>query len=332
MSNVRLTSRRGTSPSIDELAAACGVSTATVSRVFNRRPNVRDETRRLVLETARKMGYRPKVTAMRECAALVVEGYEEIGIHGYNALMMAALARGLFERGYRLEIVPAPEAPALREKFVAGVIGMVYRPDSVRALARAGLRAAVAMNERPRGVAAVVSDDAQGMDLAVGHLVEHGHRRIAYVGKPDDSYNSRQRSAGFAAAVKARGRAASTCPVDQAHGPLIERLSRIMRSKPTALVAIGEESGPAVGRALSVLGLAVPGDVSLVSFEQPSVSEYLAPPHTTIAQDFDALAARAIELMQDAARAPTRRSAPLVKVPYALLERESVRTIGDGRQ
>jgi LacI family transcriptional regulator len=321
-----------TSPSIEQFAAACGVSTATVSRVFNRRPNVREDTRKRVLEAAREFGYSPRITARRECVVIAVESYEQIGAHGYDMLMVSALAQHLFEQGYRLEIVPASDIEVLREKFVAGLIAMLYRPASVKSLARIEGVPVVTINEHQRGMPSVSSHDAQGISLAVSHLVERGHRRIVYLGKHNESFNTRRRSAAFAEAIRSHGLAASQCPVDLTRGTKVERLSRVLRGKPTAIVAVGEGAGLTVARALEILRVDVPGDVSLLSFEQPAVSEHLTPPHTTIAQDFRVIAERAIYLMREAGEGSRkRRTSPRVEIPYKLIERESVQTLNDSR-
>lgn len=307
---------------IRELAKACRVSTATVSRVFNQHPSVKPETRERVLRLARKHGYAPRVTARRSCLAVVVEGFEAIELAGYSGMLIAALSREIYTRGVQMEIVRAADIPLLRAKCVSGVVACVY---GERALARLGELdgiPTVTINTRVPRTPAVISNDRQGMKLAVEHLVAAGHKRIAALRRGGDNLNKQARDRGYVEAMTAAGLEADLLfPAVQSAG-IVEAVAKILRQGATAIVGTGEELGPAMAYAAQLLDRRVPGDVSLLGFERQGVSCYTFPPQTTIKQDFAGLAASALNVLERAQAG--KKPARVISIDYQLIERESV--------
>lgn len=311
-------------PTINEVAADCQVSTATVSRVFNRRGTVSEPTRQRVLETAQRLGYSPRITARRDCLAVVVEGFDQLSQGGYHGMLISALTREVSARGYRLEMLPAAELPTLSGKFFHGIISCLYREESLLLLEAGKGIPRVAINSQPQGIPAVCSDDIQGMGLAVAHLVEAGHRRIALLARPGDTHASCARREGFAQAAERHKLAVSGCPVltigDEES--LMEPVARALKAESTALIVTGEENGPRVSAALNLLRERVPEDRSLITFNHCGISEYLLPAQTALSQDFPALAREALTLLE---AGPIRRR--IIRIPYSLHVRGSVATI-----
>jgi LacI family transcriptional regulator len=306
---------------IRDLAQRCGVSTATVSRVFNQHPSVKPATRELVLERARALGYAPQLSARRDCVAIVVEGFEEIALGGYGGMLVAALSREVFQRGYRLDIVRPADVPLLRAKLVRGVVACAYQSSSLAAVADLSGMPVVTVNGHVSGKPAVLSNDRQGLAAAVAHLASRGHRRIALLTRALDTLNNRERRVGFVDAMHAKG-LDDGLVIESGECGVVEDVAKALRRGATAIVATGEELGLGLGYALQLLGRRVPEEVSAVGFEHRGVSCYAFPPQTTLEQDFAGLAAAALDrLEQPRARRATDATH---LVDYRLLERESV--------
>lgn len=309
---------------IDAVAAACGFSTATVSRVFNRRGNVQVDTRDKVLAAARKLGWTPTVTASRDCLAVVVEDFAGLGCGGYHMMLLAALCGEAARRGWRIELLPAAELPVLGGKFVHGAVSCLYHPASLAALAPRRDLPLVTVNAVVPGIPAVVTDEAQGMELAVEHLAERGHRRIALLAKQEGNHSNDARRAGFRAAMAAAGLAVPAWAEPDATDDWAPVVTRVIDRGATALIAAAEELGPGVASILHRQGFRIGERIALVGYEHQGVSDLLHPPQTTIAQDFTVLATQAMELV---AKGPSLRRrgapAPVVSVPCSLRIRGS---------
>ena len=101
---------------IYDVADWAGVSPATVSRVFNRRPNVSAAVRDTVLEAAHKLGYAPQQSATRDCFAIVMEPDTNPGLTGYQELLLRALNRQAYALGHRIELVALSDMPTLNTR------------------------------------------------------------------------------------------------------------------------------------------------------------------------------------------------------------------------
>jgi len=85
---------------IKEIAKLAGVSPSTVSRVFNKKPYVKEDIRRKVLEIARRVNYFPKQTARKINLGILVEGVEEINIGGYESMILTTIAKYVLKNNF----------------------------------------------------------------------------------------------------------------------------------------------------------------------------------------------------------------------------------------
>lgn len=308
---------------IDAVAAACGFSTATVSRVFNRRGNVQADTRDRVLAAARKLGWTPTVTASRDCLAVVVEDFAAMSTGGYHTMLLAALCGAAAKRGWRIELVPAADLPVLSGKFIHGAVSCLYEPASLAALKPRRDLTLVTVNVVMEGIPSVVTDEAQGMELAVAHLALRGHRRIALLAKQVGIHSNDARRAGFRAAMARAGLAVPAWAEPDAASDWAPVVARTLEHGATALIAASEELAPAIASILHRQGFRIGDRIALVGYEHQGVSELLHPPMTTIAQDFAGLAERA---MDQIGQGPLRRrgtGVTRIAVPCTLQVRAS---------
>lgn len=301
--------------SIQEVAAVAGLSTATVSRVFNKSGNVDEGTRARVLSAAQTLGYSPRSTARRDAVGILIEDLAALRSGGYTGFILASLIEELSRRGLRVEIIRAVDLPLVHPCFYSGFVSALYRSESLQELALLKGARLAAVNEAPDDVPLVRSNEAQGMELAVARLAERGHRRIELFLPAGATRAGHERASGFRAALKRRG-----LPTDGVVFDSFEEI-RVVRGGATAFVAAGEEAGLALHRAIRQAGLRVPDEVSLVAMEHSGVSDKLDPPHTTLVQNFKELARRAVALAVGAA--PDNPE----PVPYGFIERSTIREV-----
>ena len=284
---------------IAEVAADAGVGVGTVSRVLNGSEHVRESTLRAVLDSIERLGYRPS-----HAAAALVRGTPRT-----VALLVAHLTRPstvvrvasalavLEEQGYDT-IVCNADSPAERDRHLAALLPM-HRVDGVLAVslplsreqlsqfARAGVRLASVDAANP-GVPQTVVDDMAGGRLATGHLLSLGHRRIGFVG--DMPFRRPPAGLGFASSAnRLRGYqqalAEAGIEVDPAlirRGPhdaatAAEHAAQLLKSPdpPSAIFAASDTQAIGVLSAADRLGVAVPGQLSVVGFDDIESAAFL---------------------------------------------------------
>jgi LacI family transcriptional regulator, galactose operon repressor len=336
------TAKDGGRPSkvtLNDVALRAGVDRSVVSRVINDDPklNVRPETRERVRETIKSLGYRPNVAArsLRTSRAYmfgllipdfanpvyaeIIKGAEDAaGRMGYG-LMTASSA------GIRLGL------PHYLDLLGQGrVDGLLFAgEDAGHALSQ--LRAAdvawVLVNRRiPDSQRYVVLDDEHASRLAVAHLTELGHRRIAHLAGPRDADTGRRRHAGYLAALRDAGlptdaalvRHADYTPTGGA-AALRELLSAPER--PSAVFVANVASAVGALHAAHQLGLAVPADLSVIAVHDLPLASHLVPALTTVRMPLAELGRRALELL--ATRAADEPITEVVTQPVELVLRES---------
>ena len=175
--------------------------------------------------------------------------------------------------------------------------------DEIPALARLRLPLVVIdpMNMPSRDIVSVGSTNFRGGQAAARHLVELGHRRIAYLGGRASAECSQARLAGFRSALETAGRRAARGLRAQHRGlPLRERPARAHRGccrspkRPTAIFAASDELARGAIEAARSLGLSVPDDLSIVGFDDTEIARIASPPLTTVRQPLQEMGAVAL--------------------------------------
>ncbi|PZA21570.1 LacI family transcriptional regulator [Modestobacter versicolor] len=303
---------------MSDVAAHAGVSHQTVSRVVNGHPNVAPTTRERVLRSIAELGYRPNTAAR----ALVTGSTRTIGlvtshINQYGpAQTLLGLEKAARAAGYSLgvAILDDDSEGAMREavdRFVAqsvdAVVALSTYGQAVEALGR--FRApvpliAVQVGHDPVHPTVWV-DQEVGAALATRHLLGLGHRTVQHVTGPGDSLEARGRVVGWRRELVSAG-----APVpDVAYGNWWPSSGHAAGRQLAARVRAGRRSGEPVTAvfvandqmALGVInalhdeGLSVPGDVSVVGFDDVPEAAYYTPPLTTVRQDFAELGRRGVQ-------------------------------------
>ena len=301
---------------IKEVAKAASVSTQTVSRVINERPDVSPSTRKSVQAVIEDLGYRPSALARSlihqrsYTLGVVTSGLKHIGpSRTLNGITTAAE-----EAGYALLLKELPRYDtddiepifqALLSRHVDGIIWAVPEVGENRSWVSTQSLSldvpVVYLTMEPRENLPVVSmDNYLGGRLAMSHLIEQGYQHIGHISGPLDWWEARQRKAAWEDALESAGREChdrfwvegnwSSSSGSQA----IEKLFDQYPEMDSVFVANDQ-------MALSVLqiayqrGMKIPEDLGIVGFDNIAESAYFYPPLTTVQQDHYEVAKVAVE-------------------------------------
>jgi DNA-binding LacI/PurR family transcriptional regulator len=329
--------KQGRPVSLKMLAEHLDLSPATVSFVLNNAPNrsIPEATRERVRAAAREFNYQPSMVAR----LLQGKRSQTIGIllpelgEGYHAQVLSGAADIFMREGYffftahhrhRKDLVD--EYPRLlQQRGVEGILAI----DSHIESAPASPTVTVAGHKAFPGVSNIVLDHDRAAELALGHLVREGHRKIAFMRGPDVSSdtNSRWRSlVRMARLLK--------IPMPESHIIRLEGFTNspdlgypgmqqmLMRHRDfTAVVCFNDISAIGAIRALHDGGLQVPQDVSVIGFDDLTVASYFVPSLTTIRQPLAHMGASAANMLLKKIRGEQAES--VVKIEPELILRES---------
>jgi len=302
--------------SMREVADLADVAISSVSRVLSGHPDVSAEMRDRVLAAVAELDYEPDFLAqsLRRGATLSV-GYVVGDIanpliatitHGAEAALRSA--------GYSMLLMNSendPDLDAAHIRFFQArrVDGMILSLASDRAQSTidtiAQVDVPVVLIDRDLPVelhASIVRNDHRsGMRSAVDHLLDLGHRRIALITGGLDLWPVRERLAGMAAAVAARGIPDETVSLigslSAEHGEASTEQLLTMVPRPTAIIAGGNQVLAGCVRALVRHGTRIPEDVSLVTCDEVDLSELHSPPIASVSRDTLQLGRVAAELL-----------------------------------
>ena len=298
---------RGPRPaSILDVAAAAGVSYQTVSRVINGHPSVRPTTREHVQAAIEELSFRPNRAArvLRGSSARTVTVLTpNTSLYGYQAALQgieeAARAAG-FAVGVRVvdSPVPAEVAAAVKRAIEPGGSVIVIAHDRTGTMALEAVPPEIPMTAMIETPAAdpgperpwLWLDDRKAAGEATRYLLSLGHRTVHYLAIPSSSRTS-QRQAGWRAALEEAG-APMPEPVQGGWTPRSGYQSgQVLAADPQVTAVLCGNDDLAIGlmRAVHVAGRSVPGDVSVVGFDDTPVAEFLTPPLTTVRLDFTEL-------------------------------------------
>jgi LacI family repressor for deo operon, udp, cdd, tsx, nupC, and nupG len=300
--------KRPLRPTILDVAQRAGVSRAAVSFAVNGRPGVSQETRARILRAADELGWYPSgparaLTRARAGAIglVLVRQPHRLEFDDFFVRFLAGVQRTLTARDYSLLLhVQPPEAgggvEAYRRLVGSGrVDGMLltdvaFEDPRFELLAESGLPTVVA--GRPLGDSpfpAVETRHAEGIAKVVNHLITLGHQSVAFIGgNPNFEYVASRRTVWMKTLRDAGlepGLSASIVPEDTAGLAATARLLQ-SDSRPTAIVYTSDMlalAGAGVARKLKFL---IPGDISIVGFDDSPVAALSSPPLTTVRVDY----------------------------------------------
>ena len=309
-----------------DIAIQAGVSEATVSRVLNGRPGVADDTRQAVLTALDVLGFERPARLRRRSAGLIGLVMPELTNPIFPAFAQV-IETTLSQRGSTPVLCTQSPTGATEDEYIEtllerGVSGIVFvsglhadsRADHVRYQALVERRLPVVfVNGYLDGIEApfISADEYVAMELAVGHLVALGHKRIGFASGPERFGVVQRKLAGFRTSMKAQlglsdgvvddliqldmfgveGGVAATC--------------RLLDRKATAVVCGSDMMALGAIRAGRQRGLEVPRDLSVVGYDDVPMVEFTDPPLTTVRQPVQAMGLAAVQALLEEVRGHT---------------------------
>ncbi len=313
---------------IFDVAAAAGVSHQTVSRFLKGDPTVRPATRERIEEAVDRLGYRPNAAARALASrrtrtiGLITVGLPLYGpsstTHGFNHAARAAgwdVSIAALEQTGAADVRHAVDA--LLGQDVQALVVVAPTPEVADALARVAADVPL-VTTVPSGIpdaVAVGIDHRAAAGRAVAHLADLGHREIVHVAGPADWIEAQERERGWREECERRG-----LPTPEVlHGDWTARggaaIGRRLAASgtPAAIFSANDQTALGLLAAFAEARVRVPGDVSVVGFDDIPEAAYFVPPLTTVRQDFAALGERLMHRLAalldgtdaDAAEPPT---------------------------
>ena len=296
---------------IFDVAQAAGVSIKTVSRVVNNEPSVRDKTRQKVQVAISELHYQPNSAARGLSSkrsyviGLIYENADEFSYmkhvldaalavceaHRYTLLLrpLTLPNQNILEqiRAFAVQarvdgvLLPAPmgDVPGVGELF--GEMAIPFAMITPKVPATGGVN--------------VFCDDDKASSKLTEHLIEQGHTRIAFVKGHPDHWASHERVKGYRAALKKHGIEYDSKLVCQGYftfesGQHAATKLLALKPRPSAIMASSDDMAAGIGYEVREQGLDVPGDISIVGFDDTPVASHMWPPLTTVRQPIAGMA------------------------------------------
>ncbi|ENA0610138.1 LacI family DNA-binding transcriptional regulator [Enterobacter bugandensis] len=318
-----------------DVARAAGVSYQTVSRVINDAEHVSARTREKVQQAMAELHYVPNRGAQQlagkrtRTLGLITT---DLALHAPSQIASAVKSRTV-EQGASvlISMVEQPDRcrAALQELLAQRVEALLVNVplEDAQAEQLASLASPVPILfldvSDTAQVNSLVFDAAQGARLGAEHVLSQGHRRIALLSGPESSVSARARLTGWKAALAQAGLE----PAAEAHGSWsaasgYEKGHQLLSGAniPEAILVANDQMALGVMRACAEKGIAVPGHISVVGFDDTADSAWFSPPLTTVRQAFREAGERSVEWLLAAARDEKRWQ---VRLPVTLVVRHS---------
>ncbi len=287
---------------IKEIADRLGIAVSTVSKGLNGASDISAEMRQLVLDTAVEMGYaskKMKATGTRKvCIFIENMDYENIEQFGYEIVVGFKLSAA--RRHWDVAVVPTNLNMQTAEKFDtymlkngysgAFLLGFTLHDDWVWQLSKTTVPTVLLDNyiERNNHVGYVGTDNSEGIDLAVDHLNNLGHKKIAFLNGSKNSMVSEQRHQSFITSMEKHGLIVEENLIE--YGYYVpdcakDHVPGFLQNGATAIMCASDLIASGVITEVQKHGLKVPEDISVIGFDDLPIAATLSPSLTTIRQD-----------------------------------------------
>lgn len=323
-------------PSMGDVARLAGVSSQTVSRVSNGEPNVTEEKRDRVRNAMRELGYRPNSAAR----AMKLGAFKTVGViyHSLhpvgNHRTLEAISEAAAAQGYATTLLPLEASSQtaangaftrLSEMTVDAAIVILpshFIEDTNRAELPVGVPIVVLGPPLIEGATSLDFDNAVGTREAIEHLLSLGHETVHHICGPAESFSANSRQQVWRSVLEEHGR-----PIPDAvqgdwtpNSGYLAAKELLSHERPTAIFVANDQMALGAERALLEAGLTIPGDVSLIGFDNMDEAVAFPTPLTTVAQDWEELGRDALKAALEAIAGGKPSS---VTIPTSLVIRDS---------
>ena len=329
---------------LNDIAALAGVSVSTVSRVLNQKASkyrISTETEELILEAAKKLNYRPNLIAR----GLRLKKTDTLGViapdvsNPFFAYIIKRIQNIAHNLGYSIVVCNTDEnldqeiehVNVLYRNRVDGLIAMPVGQEYSHYLEWNDKGRPLVLLDRcfdEVKASSVVVDNYTGSFEAIEHLMGFGHRRIAFIQGLPGTYTNNERLRGYRDALCSRG-----LDVDEAlivggdfreeNGYMETKLLLTSPNAPTAIFATSDLITLGALKAISEEGLDIPGDISLIMFDDFEFAPYMKCPITAVRQPKEMMGEMAVKLLVEELNSE-RRDGRRVVLKTKLIVRESV--------
>lgn len=334
--------------SLKDIAAVCGVSSATVSKALNGHKDIGEKTRDRIRQTAKQMGYFPNSAAK----ALKTSRTFNLGVlfsddghsgltHDYFSGVLESFKNTAQERGYDITFIGVKKdgdggMTCLEHSRYRGFDGVAvicadFYDAQVEELVKSEIPL-VTMDHVFHSRTAVLSDNVKGMKDLLEFVYKKGHRKIAYIHGADSSV-TRNRLSSFYRTAQELGLSFADGYVVEAPyrdtKAAYEITGRLLKRKDPPTCICYADDFSALGGMNAILdgGLEIPGDISIAGYDGIRVGRYVKPQLTTIRQNTSLLGKLAAERLIELVETPKTAIIEQIVVPGELFPGESVREL-----
>lgn len=328
---------------IKDIAREAGVSYSTVSRALNGKSFVEAEKKELILKLASEMGYIPNQAAIN----LKLSKSYTLGLY-FSAINKASspfvlhdVVSGVYSIvGSRYNVVvkgiDMHEPGTLNPACFDGMIVLTQRREDESFIEEVLEKKipAVAIG-RPvfYEISNVLSDETLGMEKAMDHLLENGHRKIAVIEGSPEYDSTKNRHKGWRHSVSKRGISPDQLAVEYGDYRYMSgycAAQRLLKSGPTAILCFNDEMAFGAKSAIDEAGLQVPGDISLIGFDNWDVAGYSGMQLTTVERNMGEIAKEGTRILLGQLE-HNNTGTERIYIDTRLIVRKSVKNLNEGK-
>jgi len=325
---------------IKTLAKELGMSVSTISRALNDKPDISEETKKKILETAKELGYVRNVTAtmMRSNKSLTVGVIFEAEFDPFFSEILQGIEKGISKHDYRMllmntELRNEESKTAMNTLMEHRVDGVIIVPSSseieyIKPFIEDKFPVVIIGRDYDDiNVDEVYTDDVKGGYLAAEHLLKKGRRRLLMINSCSDHSAARMRQTGFSdylekSDIKSEYRIINDIETDYENTISFVKREYESGVKYDGVFCFNDMRAFAVINALSEKGIRVPEDVSVIGYDNIEFTTIFSPDLTTINIDKEKAGNEAVKILIQKINGTRKRTKKLM-LDVSLIERET---------
>jgi LacI family transcriptional regulator len=333
-------------PGLKDVAKLAQTSVATASRAISGRGYIDEKTKRNVLEAAKTLNYQPNLQArnLRQQSSCIIGLIIPNLLNAYYTTLANLLSQFLYEKGYHLWLASTQDEPGIEKDMLYDMLGypvegLIWVPtsgddDNLLKYIKTRRIPTVTIVRRVLKdmLDTIVFQDKAGTEMAIHHLINLGHRRIAYIGGDTRHSSNHDRWEGYIMALEEASieREDELIKLGSNWSTLGEMATNELfhlRERPTAIFVASNAIMPGVLRTLQRYHVNIPQDISVICFDDLDWFAFSVPPITAITHDHSKLANTAVDLLMRRIEGHKEQKAPptplFITIDFDLVLRKS---------
>jgi LacI family transcriptional regulator len=333
-------------PGLKDVAKLAKTSIATASRAISGRGYIDEKTKNAVLEAARILNYQPNLQArnLRQQSSRIIGLIIPNLLNAYYTTLADLLSQYLYEKGHHLWLASTQDEPSIEKDILYDMLG--YPVEGLIWVPTSGEDSSLLKYIKDRRIPIVtivrrvhndildtiVFQDNDGTEMAIQHLINLGHKRIAYIGGDTRHSSNYSRWEGYNSALEAAGlpRDDELIKLGSNWNTLGEMAANELfqlPEKPTAIFVASNALMPGVLRIIKRYQVKIPSDISLICFDDLDWFAFYVPPITAITHDHSKLASTAVDLLMKRIKGDKEQKVPstplFITIDFDLVLRKS---------